>query len=115
MKTKERKERAAGEKQVYFLPREPYRMGRDSDKRGRVGGVWNRGGGQPAIIPQVHARLEGRPRLWTSRWLRTFWGWGGGGRFLMGTPSWASALSPYAIFLGHVPMPRTVPAMQRVP
>lgn len=30
---KERKERAAGEKQVYFLPREPYRMGRDSDKR----------------------------------------------------------------------------------
>lgn len=41
-------------------------------------------------------------------------GWGGG-RFLRGAPSWASALSPYAIFLACVPMPRTVPAMQRVP
>lgn len=50
MKTKERKERAAGEKQVYFLPREPYRMGRDSDKRGRVGGVWNRGGGSEGTL-----------------------------------------------------------------
>lgn len=32
MKMKERRESTAGEKQVYFLPRVPYRTGRDSDK-----------------------------------------------------------------------------------
>lgn len=42
MKMKEGRESAAGEKQVYFLPRAPYRMSRDSDK---PEGRWGRRGG----------------------------------------------------------------------
>lgn len=49
MKMKERRERAAGEKQVYFLPREPYRMGRDSDKPEAWRGTGKGGGSEGTL------------------------------------------------------------------
>ena len=49
MKMKERRERAAGETQVYFLPREPYRMGRDSDKPEAWRGT-DKGGGSEGTL-----------------------------------------------------------------